>query len=376
MNGHFETLIIGGGQAGLAVAYHLKKRGRPFLILDRHERIGDSWRTRWDSLRLFTPAKYDGLPGMRFPAPGWSFPTKDEMGDYLESYAERFELPARTAVTVERVTRDGDRYVVEADELRLEADSVIVASGAHRIPKTPAFASELDPRVTQLHSSEYRNPQQLRDGRVLVVGAGNSGAEIAFELARTHATVLSGKQSGEIPVRHGSFAARLTLPFIRFLGYHVLTLKNPIGRKLGPKLAAMATPLIRIKAKDLDAAGVERVPRVAGVREGLPVLEDGRVLDVENVIWCTGFRHDFPWIDVPVFENGEPVHERGVVHAAPGLYFMGLLFQYAEVSDVLPGVGRDAKYVAKHIARTAHSAMPAAAAEGPLDLRGEMTTAG
>ena len=352
MNGHFETLIIGGGQAGLAVAYHLKKRGRPFLILDAQERIGDSWRTRWDSLRLFTPAKYDGLPGMRFPARGWSFPTKDEMGDYLESYAERFELPSRTGVTVERVTRDGDRFVVEADELRLEADRVIVASGAHRVANTPAFASELDPRVTQLHSSEYRNPQQLRDGRVLVVGAGNSGAEIAFELAPTHATLLSGKESGQIPVRHGSFAARLTLPLIRFLGYHVLTLKNPIGRKLAPKLAAMATPLIRIKAKDLEAAGVERVPRVAGVRGGLPVLEDGRVLDVENVIWCTGFRHDYPWIDLPVFEEtGEPLHERGVVRAAPGLYFMGLLFQYAEASDVLPGVGRDAEYLARRIAR-------------------------
>ena len=352
MDEHFETVIVGGGQAGLAAGYHLKKRGIPFVILDAQERIGDSWRTRWYSLRLFTPAKYDGLPGMRFPAPRWSFPTKDEMGDYLESYAERFGLPARTGVAVERISRDGDRFVVEADGLRLEADRVIVASGAHRVSKTPAFASGLDPRVTQLHSSEYRNPQQLRDGRVLVVGAGNSGAEIAFELARTHATLLSGKESGEIPVRHGSFAARLVLPFIRFLGYHVLTLRNPIGRKLGPKVAAKATPLIRVKSKDLEAAGVERVPRVLGVRDGLPVLEDGRVLDVENVIWCTGFRHDFPWIDVPAFEkDGVPLHERGVVNAAPGLYFMGLLFQFAEASDVLPGVGRDAKYVAEHIAR-------------------------
>jgi len=352
MNGQIETVIVGGGQAGLAVAYHLKKRGQPFLILDAHERIGDSWRGRWDSLRLFTPAKYDGLPGMRFPAPGWSFPTKDEMGDYLESYAERFELPAHTGVTVERVSRDGDRYVVESGELRLEADRVIVASGAHRVAKTPEFAKELDPRIVQLHSSEYRSSAQLREGNVLVVGAGNSGAEIAFELSRTHATLLSGKPSGEIPVRHGSFAARLVLPIIRFLGMHVLTVKTPIGRKVGPKLAAKATPLIRVKSKDLAAAGVESVARVVGVRDGMPLLQDGRVLDVQNVLWCTGFRHDFPWIDLPVFEeNGEPVHERGVVRAAPGLYFMGLLFQYAEASDVLPGVGRDAKYVARHIAR-------------------------
>ena len=351
--GHYETVIVGGGQAGLAVGYYLKKRGRPFLILDAQERIGDSWRTRWDSLCLFTPAKYDGLPGMRFPGPAWSFPTKDEMGDYLESYAGRFGLPARTDVTVERLSRDGDRFVVEADGLRVEADRVIVASGAHRVAKVPEFAKELDPRVRQLHSSEYRNPEQLRDGSVLVVGAGNSGAEIAFELARTHATLLSGKESGQIPVRHGSFAARLVLPIIRFIGYHVLTMSNPIGRKAGPKVAAQATPLIRVKSKDLEAAGVERVARVAGARDGMPLLEDGRVLDVANVVWCTGFRHDFPWIDLPVFESGEPEHERGVVRAEPGLYFMGLLFQYAEASDVLPGVGRDAKHVANHIAASA-----------------------
>jgi putative flavoprotein involved in K+ transport len=288
---------------------------------------------------------------MRFPAPGWSFPTKDEMGDHLESYAERFALPARTGVTVERLSRDGDRFLVEADELRVEADRVIVASGAHRVAKVPDFAGDLDPRVRQLHSSEYRNPEQLREGSVLVVGAGNSGAEIAFELARTHTALLSGKESGEIPARHGSFAARLALPIVRVLGYHVLTMRNPIGRKLGSKVAAQATPLIRVKSKDLEAAGVERVARVAGVRDGMPLLEDGRVLDVANVVWCTGFRHDFPWIDLPVFkENGEPEHERGVVRAEPGLYFMGLLFQYAEASDVLPGVGRDARHVAKHIA--------------------------
>ena len=297
--------------------------------------------------------EYDGLPGMRFPAPGWSFPTKDEMGDYLESYAERFELPARTGVRVDRVSRDGDRYVVESENVRLEADRVIVASGAHRIPKTPAFAKELDSRVLQLHSNEYKNPGQLQPGPVLIVGLGNSGAEIAFELSRTHATLLSGTPGGEIPVRHGSFPARLVLPIFRFIGTHVLALGNPLGRKVGPKFAHGATPLIRVKSKDLDAAGVERVARVTGVRDGLPLLDDGRVLDVANVIWCTGFRHDYPWIDLPVFkEDGEPDHDRGVVQAAPGLYFMGLLFQYAATSDVLPGVGRDAEYIAKHIAKT------------------------
>jgi putative flavoprotein involved in K+ transport len=363
---YVETLIVGGGQAGLAAGYHLRKRGRRFLILDANDRLGDSWRNRWDSLRLFTPAKYDGLPGMRFPARRWSFPTKDEMGDYLEAYAARFELPVRTGVGVDRISRVGDRYVVEAGDRRFEADNVIVASGAHRMPKVPAYARELDSRIVQIHAGEYRNPSQLRDGAVLVVGVGNSGAEIALELSRGHTTWQAGKESGEIPVRHGSVPARFVLPIVRFLGYRVLTVKTPIGRKVGPKLASHAAPLIRTKSKDLAAAGVERVPRVVGVRDGLPLLEDGRVLDVANVVWCTGFRQDFSWIDLPVFgEDGQPVHERGAVRSAPGLYFMGLIFQYAAVSDVIPGVGRDADYIAKHIARLDAIPRRGAASTGP-----------
>ncbi len=344
----FETVIVGAGQAGLAAGYHLKKRGRPFLILDANERIGDTWRNRWDSLRLFTPAKYDRLPGMRFRARRWSFPTKDEMADYLEGYAARFDLPVRTGVMVDRISRNGDRYVVETSEGTFEADNVVVASGAHRLPKVPPFARELDSRIVQMHSSEYRNPAQLQDGGVLVVGLGNSGAEIAFELSRTHTTLVAGKAGGEIPVRHGGIAARFVLPVIRFLGYRVLTKSTPIGRKVGPKLAAKATPLIRVKSQDLAAAGIERVARVAGVREGRPLLEDGRVLD-----------------------DGAPRHERGIA-SVPGLYFVGLIFQYAVSSDVLPGVGRDAEYVAKHIvrlgARTRGAASGGAAGLTPREL--------
>jgi putative flavoprotein involved in K+ transport len=345
-----ETVVVGGGQAGLAVGYHLARRKREFVILDAHERIGDAWRTRWDSLRLFTPARYDGLPGWRFPAPAWSFPTKDEMADYLEAYAARFGLPVRNGVRVDGVAREGGRYVVTAGDERIEADNVVIAAGAHRTPRLPAFASELDPQIVQLHSSEYRGPAQLRDGGVLIVGAGNSGAEIAHELVRGRATWLSGKTVGEIPVPHGSRRARLFLPVIRFIGHRVLTVRTPMGRKVGPKLAYGATPLIRVKSKGLVAAGVERVARVVGVRGGQPLLEDGTVLDVANVVWCTGFRQDFSWIDLPVGEDGRPEHERGVSAAAPGLCFVGLQFQYAVTSDVLPGVGRDAKHVARHLA--------------------------
>src|SRR5215216_1969581 len=360
---NFGTVIIGGGQAGLSVGYHLKMQGRPFVILDANERIGDAWRKRWDSLLLFTPARYDGLAGWRFPAPAMSFPTKDEMADYLEAYAARFDLPVRTGVEVDGLSRQADRYVLTVGSRRFESEHMVVATGANQVPKVPAFADELRSSIVQLHSSQYRNPSQLQEGAVLVVGAGNSGAEIAFEVSRTHPTYLSGKPSGQLPARHGPVAARFFFPVVRFVGHHVLTLRTPIGRKVQPKFISHGAPLIRVKLKDLIAAGVEQVPRTVGIEDGRPTLEDGRVLDVSNVIWCTGFREEFPWIDLPIFgEDGRPLHERGVVVGEPGLYFVGLLFQYAGSSDVLPGVGRDAEYIAKHIAssepngrRTAHA---------------------
>ena len=346
-----ETVIIGGGQTGLTAGYYLAKEGRPFVILDENERVGDAWRKRWDSLRLFTPALFSRLPGKRLDIPNWSFPTKNEQADYLESYARQFELRVRNGVHVDRLEKANGRFVVSAGDELYEAENVIVATGAHHIPKTPAFAAELDPRIVQLHSAAYRNPSQLQEGDVLLVGAGNSGAELAVELCRSRRVLLSGPKISEIPVPHGTLRFRPGFRVFRFLGHRVLKRSNRLGRKLGSKLIAEPDPLIRTRSKDLAAAGVERVPRVTGVQDGRPVLEDGRVLDVANVIWCTGYRTDFGWIELPVFdEAGEPKHDRGVVGSEPGLYFLGLVFLYSISSDVLPGRGRDAGYVANHIA--------------------------
>ena len=358
-----ETVVIGGGQTGLSVGYHLARRGRQFVILDAHDRVGDAWRKRWDSLRLFTPAEYDGLDGMAFPGDPNAFPRKDEMADYLESYAARFNLPVRTGVRVTRVTRIGDRYLVEADGLRIEADHVIVAMGSYQKPRVPECAGELDPCIVPMHSSDYRNLDQLRPGGVLIVGAGNSGAEIAIETVRGgHPTWVAGRDVGAVPFQLDSMIARLVLRrlLFRVLFHRVLTLSTPVGRKAQAKAEHGSTPLIRTKPNDLARAGVERVGRVTGVRDGRPVLADGRALDVTNVIWCTGYHPGFSWIDVPVWDDeGHPRHDRGVVRGEPGFYFVGLHWLYAMSSPMVHGVGRDADYVAAKIDERAKSAAPA-----------------
>jgi putative flavoprotein involved in K+ transport len=347
-----QTVIVGGGQAGLSVGYQLAKRGVEFVILDASERVGDAWRNRWDSLRLFTPARLNGLAGMPLPAPGGEFITKDQMADYLEAYATRFDLPIRNGVRVDGLSRRGDTYFVSAGEHRYEADNVVVAMANYQKPKVPPFAKELDPGIVQVHAAEYRNPSQLREGGVLIVGAGNSGADIGIEVAATHPTWMAGKETGHVPFRIETRIARvLLIRLVRFVGHHILTVKTPIGKRLRPKLLREAGPLVRVKPKDLLAAGVERVARVAGVRDGRPVLEDGRVLDVANVIWCTGYHSGFSWIDLPVFgADGQPLHERGIVTSEPGLSFVGLKFLYSMTSDTVTGVGRDATRIAKHIA--------------------------
>ncbi|GAA3867720.1 NAD(P)/FAD-dependent oxidoreductase [Leifsonia kafniensis] len=345
-----DTVIVGGGQAGLALGYHLAQQKRDFVILDAHGRVGDAWRTRWDSLRLFTPTKYDGLPGMPFPGDRNSFPTKDDEADYLEDYAARFRLPVHTDMRVDRLWPENDRYVVTSGTHRWVGQNVVVATGGCQKPRLPAFAAELGSDVVQLHSSAYRNPGQLQPGAVLVVGLGNSGAEIARELSRTHPTWLAGRPSAELPIRHGRMAARFALPLVRFLGMHVLTLGTPIGRRSAPNFTAHAAPLIRTKLSDLTAAGVRPTSRVAGVSDGKPLLEGDQVLDVANVIWCTGYREEWEWVDAPVFDAaGRPQQLRGVVESAPGLYFLGLEFMFAAASATVTGACRDAKYLAKRI---------------------------
>jgi len=354
-----ETVVVGAGQAGLATGYHLARRGREFVILDAGRRVGDNWRCHWDSLRLYSPARAAALPGMRFPAPPAAYPTKDQMADFLETYAATFELPLRTGVRVRRVVRDGGGYLVATDGPSFRCDNVVVASGTFgRTPYVPDFADQLDPGILQLHSSAYKNPAQLRPGRVLVVGASHSGGDIAYEAGRAgHPTVLSGRIHGEVPFDIEGRPAQVIFPVLLFAAKHLLTTSTPVGRKMRPEVRRHGGPLIRVKRADLARAGVELAPaRTVGARDGRPLLEDGRVVDATNVVWCTGFRQDFSWIDLPVIgDDGWPLETRGVVASSPGLYFAGLAFQYAFASMLVGGAGRDAEYVVRHL-----SARPAA----------------
>lgn len=340
---YLDTVVIGGGQAGLAIGYYLKEREQNFAILDASDQMGETWRRRWDSLRLFTPAIHSALPGIPFPALQGYYPSKDEMADYLQRYAGKFGLPMHLHRRVDSLVLSNGGYRLSAGDECYVARQVVVATGPYYTPRIPDFASRLDPSIVQIHSSTYRNPDQLPAGAVLVVGAGNSGAEIAVEIAATRPTFLSGRSTGRIPAAF--FRNRLFWWLISHLA-----VDTPIGRILKKKLSKRGTPLIRLKPKDIARAGVERVPRTESVIEGRPKLADGQVLEVTTIIWATGFKPAFDWIKLPIFGvDGYPIHHRGIVDAAPGLYFLGLPFQHTLISDVIGGVGQDACYIADHI---------------------------
>jgi len=357
---HIETLIIGAGQAGLTTGYQLQRRGRPFLVVDGAERVGDNWRHQWDTLRLYTPAKYDGLPGMAFPAEDpWHFPGKDEVGDFLEAYALAFDLPVRLRTRVERLeAAPSGGYVAHVGADTITCDNVVVATGSFgRTPRVPAFAADLDEGIVQLHSSEYRRPDQLAPGPVLVVGASHSGLDIAYEVAETHPTLLCGRDTGRLPVPFDSRRARLLLPVVFFAFKHVLTRRTPMGRKEMAEVRRHGGIALRVQQADLDRRGVDRVTsRMVGVRDGRPLLDDGTVVEAASVVWCTGFRQRFDWIELPILDDdGWPVEYRGVVDAAPGLFFCGLSFQFAFSSMVFMGVARDSAHVADKVAARARA---------------------
>ena len=363
MNGielSFDTIVIGGGQCGLAAGYYLSRTSRSFLVVDANQRTGDAWRQRWDSLRLFSPAQYDSLPGLPFPGRSGTFPTKDELADYLDGYADHFDLPILHGVRVTRVARQADELMVECGDRKFYCRNVIVAAGAYSRPRVPDFAGGVSPSIQQIHSSEYRRPGDVTGDSVLVVGFGTSGIEIAMELARNGRRVmLSGRPTSQALSKlvPALFAGKN--PILRLLGtaywnfmYRVVTIDTPLGRKAKSQIALRGQPLIRFNRADALAAGVKHVARTVGMSEGKPHLEDGTVLDVSSVVWCTGFRPNYEFLDLPglpLDAKGLPVAPHGIVEQIPGLYFMGLPFQVGLTSTLVGGSGRDVAVVLRHI---------------------------
>ncbi len=348
MTEQHDVVVIGGGQAGLATSHHLTRTGIEHVVLDAGAQVGDTWRDRWDSLRLFTPAGIDGLPGMPFPLPAAGLPTKDQMADYLLAYATHNQAPISLGVRVDSLDRSAGSFALAAGDRRFEASEVVVATGFLSAAFVPPFADTLDPGIRQLHSLAYRDPGSAPGASVLVVGGGNSGVEIALELAQAGRRVSLAGPSTFLPriarIRGGA-------PFFAF-ARRALTLNTPIGRRMRDRMGSHGSaPVIRVRPSDLDRAGVERVARVEGLRDGQPVLVDGRVLEIDSVIWCTGFRPAFDWIHLPILgPGGLPRHERGAVVGEPGLSFVGLPFQTGFLSPLVGGVGADAAEIVDGIA--------------------------
>lgn len=343
-----NTVVIGAGQSGLATGYQLKKRGVDFVIIDGCERVGESWRKRWDSLVLFSWADFNCLPGWDFPADSSHLPGKDEVADYLEAYAEKFELPIDLGVKVKSVDRKGEGFEITTEGETYEADNVVIATGSFQEPVTPAFASELDDSIVQMHTSEYQNPSSLPEsGDVLVVGAATSGSQIAMELAeaREGNVYLSGPDVPALPT--GKARILKALGVLRFAYGRPRT--HFLGKMLYKKATNGGYPLILFTYKDVLRTGVQRLPRTAGVKDGKPLIEgQSEPLEVGTVLWATGYRPNYSWVNMPIFESsGLPRHERGVVKEIPGLYFMGLVFQYSLSSQLMMGADRDSEFVAE-----------------------------
>ena len=341
-----DVVVIGAGQAGLSSAYELARRGVSLVVLEAGGRVGNQWRNRWDSLRLFTPARFDGLPGSKFPAPPDSFPDKNQLADYLEAYGREHHLPIRTGVRALSLERSGDGYSLETSAGAVAAGHVVVATG-YQGPKIPTLAADIKPEIRQLHASGYKNASQL-SGDVLVVGAGTSGVEIAIEAARAgHKTVLAGRGTGAIPPIFYAFEGK----FFWFYANKIASVRTPMGRRMKPLVLHHGAPLIRVTMREALAAGVERAPRVTTVDAGLPVCDGGRRLRPDTIVWCTGFARDYSWIRFPVAgDDGYPTHVAGVADGEKGLYFMGLPFQTRLASGLIGGQGPDATFVAETIA--------------------------
>ena len=341
---HLEVAVVGGGQAGLAMGYYLRGQGLRFAIFERGDSTAPAWRERWDSLTLFTPRRYSALPGLPFPGDPDGYPTRDEVIAYLERYAETFELPIKLNSEARRLSHEGGRFVLEVGGRTVTADQVVVATGPFQTPFVPKLAQDLDPGVWQVHSTGYRQPGDVPEGAVLVVGGGNTGFQIAKELSATHKVQLSvGSKQKPLPQRIAGRDLFWWLTKTRLLS-------TTVESRLGSKLRARDT-LIGSSPRELKRRyGVELKPRALDAAGRTVRFEDESELEVDALIWATGYRPDLSWIDPPILDsNGRLRHRRGVTDV-PGLYFLGLTWQWTRGSALIGWVKDDAAFLTERLA--------------------------
>jgi putative flavoprotein involved in K+ transport len=338
-----EVIVVGGGQAGLAIGYFLAQQGRDFTILEADRVPAAAWRARWDSLKLFTPVRYSSLPGLTFPGDPDSYPTRDEVAAYLTDYARHFELPIELDSRVHSIRRTDGSYLFALDDRTYEADQVVVATGPFQVPFVPAIAEHLGPDVVQLHSTAYRTPTDIPEGVVLVVGGGNTGFQIAEELSASREVHLSiGSRQTPLPQR---IFGRDLFWYLEATGLIAKTTASRIGRRLEGRDTLIGSSPRASRRRH----GVQLHGRAVGATGRTVSFSDGEKLDADAVIWATGFRVDHSWIDAPVFDDdGRVVHRRGVTES-PGLYFLGLSWLHTRGSALIGWVKDDAEHIARQI---------------------------
>jgi putative flavoprotein involved in K+ transport len=336
-----DVVVIGASQSGLAIGYHLARRGARFVILDAGSEVGQVWRSRWDSLKLFTPGQYSDLPGMAFPSPNDTYPSKDDVASYLQSYASAFDLPVKLNAKVTSLTEREGKYLVRTADEGFTADQVVVATGPFQVPFVPPITR--DDTVFQIHSADYRNPSQLPDGEVLVVGGGNSGFQIAGELAATRKVTLAvGQRAPSLPQR---LLGKDLFWWLSGVGFMKVSTDSRLGRKL-----AKRDVLIGSSPRGLRRSGVTLRKRLTNLIGRRALFDDGNEQDIDVIIWATGYRSDFSWIEIPGIKNadGTIVHRRGITDAS-GLFFIGLPWQHTRGSALIGFVKDDAAFIAAHI---------------------------
>lgn len=341
----YNTIVIGAGQAGLSIGYYLKQNSDNFIILEKGEEIGESWRSRYDSLVLFTPRMYNSLPGLIFEGESQGFPTKIEVANYLKKYATTFNLPIEFETEIVKVSKSKNVFYVETNQGLYKSKNLIIATGAFQYPKTPLFSKELSEEIYQIHSSQYKKPSQLKEGNVLIVGGGNSGAQIAVELSKERETYLAiSKKISYLPL---SILNKSIFWWFDKLGILKASSTSFLGRRIQKK----GDPIFGFELMEaIKRKEVIIKSKVIAGKHNQITFEDLSTLNVNNIIWATGFESKYPWLEIEeVFnEKGNIIHFRGVSNIK-GLYFIGLPWQHRRGSALMQGVGFDAEFIAQHL---------------------------